>query len=427
MQQLETAVKMVMASTFSKEAREYIKRLSYKANQEKMAVIVQEIAGEQFDGYYYPHISGVAQSYNYYPTASATHQDGVASIAMGLGQWVVGGKDVFRFVPRYPKSDILAPEDLIKNSQTEFFALDMRKKGVDVDLREGDSETLVKLSLKEGETHGSLKHLVSTWDNQDKRLRPGIETYGPRVMNFADILKYEYFPLAEVLEEILDIGEKAFGVPVEIEFAVKLKKNIFTSRKPVFYLLQIRPLSVHTEDFLLQEEEIDRDELFLYTEKGMGNGHIENIHDIIYVEPARFDKTQTIEMKEELARLNSQLIDEGRHYILIGPGRWGSRDRFLGVPVSWADISAARVIIECGLPDFSVEASQGTHFFHNLVAMDAGYLTVPYSGEDSFIDWEYLENLPKARETKYFRHIRRDDKPFTVKMYGKDGVALLYR
>ncbi len=420
LEHLENAIKLVFASTCLNEARGYIERINYRTEEEKMAVIIQAIAGRRHGDYYYPHISGVAQSYNYYPTSYVKNKDGVASIALGLGEWVVTGKNVYRFCPKYPRIDILPPEDIAKNSQTQFYAINMTSQ--DFDLMEGETATYSVLDLKTAENHGTLKHLASVWDAEDRRLRDGIEYPGQRVLNFADILKYDYIPLADILTELLEIGELAFGVPVEIEFAVDLRDE--PEEKSTFYILQIRPLSVHADRILEFPDEIDKSKLWLYTEQGMGNGVIDYLNDIILIDPDKFDKTKTMDMLEEIKSLNQKMVTEGREYILLGPGRWGSRDRLLGVPVKWADIAGAKVVVETGIEGYSVDASQGTHFFHNLVAMNAGYFTVPYKSGENFIDWEWLKKREIVERTEYFIHVR-SEKQFVVTMYGQAGVATI--
>ena len=422
---LEEAIKLVYASTFLQNARSYIDRIEYRSEEEKMAVIVQEIVGSRYEKYYYPHISGVAQSYNYYPTGNISHNDGIAAIALGLGHWVVNGEKVCRFCPRYPNLQFLQPEDVVKNSQPQFLALDLQEH--EIDLTGGSAATLCQLDLTDAERDGALWHLASVWDADDRRLRDGLSYHGPRVLTFANILKYKRFPLAEILAEILNIGQKAFGVPVEIEFAVNLHQDPAHELLPTFYILQIRPLLVHTENLLDESDSVQKDKLVLYTTQGMGNGMLANVRDLLYIDPDIFDNTRTLDIQRELQLLNEQMLREKCEYILIGPGRWGSRDRFLGVPVRWADISQARVIVEIGLEGFVVEASQGSHFFHNLVAMNAGYFAVPYASEKDFIDWAWLQQQKPYHSGKFLVHLRRESSPFTVKMFGKKGVAVIYK
>ena len=423
MHQLTDAIKLVFSSVYLKNARSYIEGLNYKTEEEKMAVIIQEIVGSNFNNtHYYPHISGSAQSYNFYPTSYMENADGIAALALGLGKSVVEGKENYRFCPKYPKLEPLQPEERIKSSQKDFYALSLEKNNFD--LKQGDDATLIKLDLKTAEKEGSLVNLATVWDYQNNRFVDSLTTAGIRVLTFPGILKYNFFPLAEILQQILEIGEIALGTPVEIEFAVNLSKDVSRSIYPTFYILQIRPLSIAIESYNIDTAKINKANLFLYTEKGMGNGIIDSISDVIYLDHTKFDKTQTLKMQEEIELLNADMKQQDREYVLIGPGRWGSRDRFLGVPVRWAQINKAKVIIETGLEDFLIEASQGTHFFHNIVAMQVGYFTIPYVSSTDFIDWHWLEEQDLIKRGEYFIH-RRVRRPLIIKMDGKKGIALV--
>lgn len=419
---LENAIKLVFASIYLQDARNYIKRVHANLESEKMGVVIQEIAGEKFNGRFYPHFSGIARSHNFYPTSYAKPSDGVALLAVGLGQWLAGGGIAYQFCPKYPEMQVLQPETLIKSSQTEFFALDMEKQ--DYDLLSGENATLARYNLIDAEKDGTLNHLVSVWDNRDMRLRDGIGAPGARIVTFANILKYDTFPLSSILKEILSMGSEAFGTAVEIEFAVNLIQDKTAGKMPTFFLLQIRPLPIHWEDVSLYPEKIDRSELFLYTTHGMGNGTISNVYDIVFVDPQKFNKLETVAIKDEIEELNKQMISEEKEYILIGPGRWGTRDRFLGVPVNWANINKAKVIVETGMENFAVSPSQGTHFFHNLVAMDVGYFYIPHDSEEDFISWDWLKSQKAHKQGKFITHIRRN-KPFLIHRFGKQGIATL--
>ncbi|MBW6516514.1 MAG: hypothetical protein K0B81_07880 [Candidatus Cloacimonetes bacterium] len=423
LRQLTDAIKLVFSSVYLKNARGYIEGLNYKTEEEKMAVIIQEIVGSNFNNtHYYPHISGAAQSYNFYPTSYMENSDGIAAIALGLGKSIVEGKENYRFCPKYPKLEPLQPDDRIKSSQKDFYALSLQKNNFD--LKEGDDATLVKLDLKTAEKEGALTNLATVWDYQNNRFVDSLTTPGIRVLTFPGILKYNHFPLAEILQQILEIGEIALGTPVEIEFAVNLDNNPSKGIFPTFYILQIRPLSIAIESYNIDTSKIDKSKLFLYTEKGMGNGIIDNIYDVVFLDHSKFDKTQTVKMQEEIEQLNNEMRKEDREYVLIGPGRWGSRDRFLGIPVRWAQINKAKVIVETGLEDFLIEASQGTHFFHNIVAMQVGYFTIPFVSSTDFIDWEWLKDQKEITRTDFFIHVRTN-RPLIIKMDGKKGIALI--
>lgn len=425
LRQVEEAVKLVYASAFLGEARAYIDRISYRPEDEKLGVILQEVVGQRHGGYVYPHLSGVAQSYNYYPIGPMQNRDGLVSAALGLGQWIVNGMPAYRFCPKYPAVTPYLPEDMAANSQQAFYALRLRPPA-DTHLPHDTLATLARLELRQAEEDGVLWYLASVWDPDDQILRDGLSYSGPRVLTFANILKYRRLALADMLAELLDIGEKAMGGPIEIEFAVNFNTQPQAPWSADLFLLQIRPFHVHSDGRSPRPADLPRDHLLLYTDQGMGDGTLETVSDLIYLDIAQFDNTHTLAMQQELQRLNQQMIAEGREYILIGPGRWGTRDRFLGVPVAWSDISQARIIVEAGTQEFAVEASQGTHFFHNLVAMNTGYFSVSHRSRDSFIDWEWLRNQPSIGQTRYFRHLRRNS-PFTVEMFGQDGVAVIYK
>jgi len=419
-QQLITAVKLVFASVYTKRARLYINNLNHRISEEKMAVIIQEITGSYFgDKYFYPHISGVAQSYNYYPVSDLEHEDGVVSIAAGLGKAVVDGENVYRFCPRYPKKNLLKQDTLLKDSQKYIFALNLDRKNYS--LVKGDDITLDKIDINEVRSHGSLDKLASVLDMQNRRIRSGLRHKGPLVMNFDYILKYNYFPLSEIIREIMELGEAAFGMPIEIEFSVELNED--KEQPPTFYLLQIRPLSVGSSEVTIPDG-IDRKKTLLYSEHCMGNGQFCNLQDIIFIPHTDFDKTKTIEIKDEIEELNNKMRELDRRYLLIGPGRWGSQDRFLGIPVQFNDINMAKVIVETGFEGFEIDPSQGTHFFHNVVSMELGYISVPHNSKASFLRWDWLQNGSVQQKMQYCRHVRLDTN-LNVKMDGKSGRGII--
>lgn len=419
LKQLSDAIKLVFASIFSPKARAYFDAVNYKIEEEKMAVIIQEVVGNRYGDVYYPHISGTAQSYNYYPVAYLKPEDGLAVAALGLGSYVVDGEQAFRFSPMYPRLDIISGENLVKNSQKYFYALDMSKN--DVNLFDGEDACYVKLDISEAEKQGALNHLASVYDFQNNTLKTGLSQKGPRVINFADILKYDHFPLAKTIEAMLEIGEKSMSNPVEIEYAVDMNKK--KNGKITFYLLQMKPLIQNADEININTDEIVREDLMLLTSKGMGNGK-DTICDVIFIDPAKFDKSETERMVEEISRLNESMKKLNKKYILIGPGRWGTRDRWLGIPVGFNQISQARVIVEVGLEDFQIDSSLGSHFFHNITSMNIGYFTVPFRSNTDFIDWGWLKSLPAVETTNYFVHVRLPQ-PLTIIMDGKKGISLI--
>ena len=388
-----------------------------------MAVIIQEVVGRRHGDLFYPHFSGVAQSYNYYPIAGMDHKDGVASIAMGLGQTVVDGGRAFRFCPFQPLLEYLPVEEQVKSTQTEFYALDLSAQKPDYTT--GEYAALKRVTVREAETHGVLDHLVSVWDAPNHRLVEGLAGPGPRVVNFANILKYKVFPLASVLQELLEMGQQALGIPVEIEFAVDLEKE--PGIAPAFYVLQVRPLTMNYEEINYSFEDLNPGDIFLHSNESLGNGIVADIRDIIYVDPDRFDKTKTQEVREEIRTLNEKLKRANRRYLLMGPGRWGSRDHFLGIPVIWAEISGAAVIVEQGFEDFEIEPSQGTHFLHNVIAMNVGYINLPYQKPRiGSLDQAWLSSQKTEYEGPYCRHVSVND-PLKVIMDGKTGRSVVLK
>lgn len=420
LKQLSEAIKLVFSSIYSKNARTYFEAINYKVEQEKMAVVIQEVAGNRFDDAFYPHISGTAQSFNFYPVAHMTPSDGFAVLAVGLGHYVVEGERAYRFSPAYPSIEILSHHDLYRNSQVQFYAVDMAKK--ELNLLEGENAGLIRLSISDAEKHGTIRHSASVLNVDNDTIIPDLEISGPRVINFADILKYEYIPLANTLKVVLDVVKEAFGTPVEIEFAVDLTKD--ENGNATFYLLQIKPLVGSGAGYSIDPHEVDTETGILRSGKSMGNGLIDYISDLIYVEPDRFNNLSTGEMAEEIDSLNEKMMEEGKYYILLGPGRWGTHDRFLGIPVAWPQISNAKVIVEIGLPDFPVDASLGSHFFHNVTSMNVGYLSVNYGNGTDSISWDILRKQHVVEEGKYFRHIKFDE-PVLVRMDGRKGMAVI--
>ena len=420
LKQLMDAIKLVYASIYSDTARAYISAINYKIEEEKMAVIIQEVVGEHHEDYYYPHFSGVSQSYNYYPYGHMKPEDGFAVTAVGLGTYVVDGEKAFRFSPKYPNLENSSPKDQYLNSQVEFFAIDLRKK--EFNLLEGDTVGLARLSIEDAERHGVINHCASVYSAENKTIYPGIDKPGPRVINFADILKYDYIPLAKSLTEILDIVKEALGTPVEIEFAVDLTKD--KEHKASFYLLQIKPIIGASIDYEVNMDEIDKSHILLFTEKSMGNGMINNIRDVIYVDREVFDKSKTLEIAAEIAELNNEMIKCNRQYILLGPGRWGTRDRWIGIPVTWPQICNAKIIIETSLEDLPLDASYGSHFFHNVTSMDVGYFSVQHNNKASILNWGILKEQKVISRKKYVTHIQFENS-LIVKMDGKKRISVI--
>ena len=421
-QQLETAIKLVYASIFTDSAQAYFDAVKYKIEEEKMAVVIQEIIGHNYNDKYYPSVSGVAQSYNYYPISYMEPEDGFSVAAVGLGMYVVGGENSFRFCPNYPQINPTSLKDQVRDSQKHFYALDISKTEFDL-VAGGEEATIKRFRIKDAEQDGTLEHSVSTYNIENDDLVPGIQHKGPRVVDFANILKYNYLPLAETLQILLKLFKEAMGSPVEIEYAIDLEKA--ENGLPTFYLLQIKPLIRIEEQVEVDIRAVEEDKIFMYAEHGMGNGKIENIRDVVYVDPDKFDKMKTKQMAREISEMNKEFEAEGKEYILIGPGRWGSRDQFTGIPVLWAHISKAHIIIEMGLPGFPLDGSLGSHFFHNVTSMNVGYFSVPHNSRTSKLKMEALKKQKVIKETEFIKHVEFD-KPLSVLMNGKERKALIY-
>jgi len=422
LKQLCDAIKLVLASPFLESARKYIESINYKVEEEKMAVIIQEVVGSKdAEDLFYPHFAGAAQSYNFYPPKDMKHEDGIIALVAGLGKAVVDGERAFRYCPKHPRVNLLEPIGIVENNQRDFYAIDLSLEK-EQEINQED-KFIRKKKIRTSHKEGVFKEISSVWDYERFQFLDGTYIRGPRMLTYRNIIYYEKFPLSEILLRILEIGEIASGVPVEIEFAINLNEDKFNVL-PTFYMLQIRPLSVNKENINIKLDKITKEKTMLSTTKAMGNGEIKNIKDIVFVDPDKFDNTQTIEIMNEIEKINNYLEKNDREYVLLGPGRWGTSDRFLGVPVRWAQINKAKIIVEASQENFTVEASQGSHFFHNLVAMNVGYFTVSHSSDSDFIDWEWLKSLPTKHNEKYAVHVELE-KPINIQIDGKKGVAVI--
>jgi CheY-like chemotaxis protein len=421
LEQLILAIKLVYASTYSESARAYVKSTYHRIEDEKMGVIIQQLTGTDYAGYFYPAISGMAQSYNYYPIAYMKPEEGLAHIALGLGKIVVEGGTALRFSPKYPQflPQFSAVEDILENAQRFFYALKLTGFPDDLALRE--DATLERLDIDDAVHHAPVRHVCSTYSAQDHRIRDGVQSSGYPVCTFASVIKYQSFPLAEILADILRIGRQGMGCPVEVEFAINL--TFANDLKPSFELLQVRPMAINQYNL---EVEINKDDIanaFCYSTMALGNGCFEEIEDIIFVNPDSFDAARTIDIAAEIGKLNKELVSQNRKYLLIGPGRWGSADRWLGIPVRWTDISGVGAIVETTIENLKADPSQGSHFFHNITSLGISYLNTAERGED-FIDWKWLQSLPTNKETTYLRYVT-PQKPLTIKIDGKQSKAVI--
>ncbi len=420
--QLETAIKLVYASIFTESAQAYFEAVDYKIEEEKMAVVIQELIGHNYDNKYYPSVSGVAQSYNYYPVSYMKPEDGFSVAAVGLGMYVVGGENSFRFCPQYPNINPTTIADQVRDSQKFFYALDLTNSEPDL-ISNGEKSAIKRYRIKDALADGTLEHSVSTYNMENDDLVPGIHGKGPLVVNFANILKYNQLPLADTLQVLLKLFKEAMGSPVEIEYAVDFEPG--ENGLPTFYLLQIKPLIRIEEQVEVDLESVNPDKVFMYAESGMGNGKVANIRDVVYVDSEKFDKMKTRQIAQEIAEFNREFEEENKEYILIGPGRWGSRDPYTGIPVLWANISKARIIVEVGLPDFPLDGSLGSHFFHNVTSMNVGYFSLHHNSDKSLLKIEALKQQKVKRETEFIKHVEFD-KPLTVLMNGRVRKALIH-
>ena len=420
-QQLETAIKLVYASIFTESAMSYFEAVDYKIEEEKMAVIIQEVVGHQYSDHYYPSISGVAQSYNFYPVSYMEPEDGFAVAAIGLGMYVVGGENAYRFCPKYPQINTLSDHDLVRDSQKEFYSIDMDHTQFDLE-NGGENAAIKKMKISSAEKDGVLQHCASVFDYENDCLIPGIDSPGLRVIDFANILKYKHIPLANTLTLLLKLFREAMGSPVEIEYAVDLENG--ENQLPTFYLLQIKPLIRRDDQLAVNVGDVDPEKTIMFARRGMGNGIVSGITDVIFVDPDRFDKMKTREIAAEINKFNRKMDFLNKEYILVGPGRWGTHDPFTGIPVTWANISKARIIVEMGLKDFPLDGSLGSHFFHNVTSMNVGYFTIPHNSSDSNINMEILKNRPVIEEGKYIKHVSFEN-PLNIIMDGKNREALI--
>lgn len=418
---LSDAIKGVYASVYYKDSKAYMQATSNVIDQEKMAVILQEVVGTQYGDRFYPSISGVARSINYYPINDELAEEGTVSLALGLGKYIVDGGLTLRVCPYHPDKVLQTSEMemALRETQTRFYALDLKNMGQNFSLDDGFN--LLKLPVKEAENDGSLNYIASTYDPYDMVIRDGIYPGGRKVITFANILQHDVFPLARILQLVQKYGQGEMRRPVEIEFAVNLNA---AEKKGVFYLLQIRPMVDMKADLNEDLDAIPEDQLLLKSVNSLGQGIMDDIQDVIYVKTEGYSASNNQLIAYDIEKLNKRFLDEGKHYILIGPGRWGSSDTWLGIPVKWPNISAARVIVEAGLTNYRVDPSQGTHFFQNLTSFGVGYFTINAYMNDGLYNQELLNSMPAVEETKYLRWVRFD-KPLAVKMNGKKKLGVV--
>ena len=421
---LAAAIKSVYASVFFHDSKAYMTATSNVIDQEKMAVILQEVVGNNYDGRFYPNLSGVLRSLNFYPIGNEKAEEGIASLALGLGKYIVEGGQTLRVSPFHPEK-VLQTSELhiaLRDTQNTFYALDMNHVGTDFQVDDGFN--MLHLKVKDAVKDGSLNFIASTYNADDQLIRDGLYEGGRKLVTFNGLLRQGIIPFPQVLQMSMKFASEAMRRPVEIEFAC----NINADRTADFYLLQIRPIVDSKQELLEDITEIADEKCLIRSHNSLGHGTSEEITDVLYVKyDDTFSAADNVKIAEEIGRINQKFVDEGRNYVLIGPGRWGSSDSWLGVPVKWPDISAARIIVEVALKNYRVDPSQGTHFFQNMTSFGVGYFTVDTNlpGEGGIIHKEMLDVMPAVEETAWVRHVRFD-RPLRILMDGmkQEGVVM---
>jgi hypothetical protein len=420
---LMEAIKFVYASTFFRAAANYIRATEKTLRDEKMAVIIQEVSGERFGERFYPHVSGVCRSYNYYRTGEAKPEEGVANLALGLGKTIVDGGVCWSYSPAHPKSrpPFTSTGELMKNTQLRFWAVNLGKPAAYDPTKE--TEYLVETGLEEADYDDALRFVASTYDPSRDRLSPGVGVKGARVVDFAPLLELDLWPVNAVLKRLLDVFERETETAVEIEFATvfpKLGEGVAR-----FAFLQVRPMMVSRERVDIPDTVAGDSDVLLHSDRVMGNGKVDSIRDVVYVKPDTFEARLTPKIANELEVFNRRLQQERRPYLLIGFGRWGSSDPWLGIPVNWGQISGAKAIVESTLEGMNVEPSQGTHFFHNISSFLVSYFTVHHE-RGTGIDWQWLERQKVADETELVRHVELE-RPLLAMVDGRTGRGAIWR
>ncbi|TRZ74691.1 MAG: phosphoenolpyruvate synthase [Bacteroidetes bacterium] len=423
-EKLSEAIKSVYASAFFKDSKAYMMATLNVIDEEKMGIVLQEVTGMQYGTRFYPAISGVARSINFYPIAPEKPEDGIANIAFGLGKYIVDGGNGLRFSPRYPKKilQLSTPELALSETQKTFYALDLNAEAFIPNT--DDTVNLLKLKVKDAEEDGALKLVASTFDYDSHSVKDGTMGTGKRIITFSQLLNHNTFPLAEILQTVLDIGQKEMGKHVEIEFAVNL--DLPKDEPRIFSLLQIRPIVGKHNTVNLKLDDIRPEDAIILSNTALGNGIIKDIRDFIYIKPEAFDASKSQEIALRLESINVHFVAEKNNYVLVGPGRWGSADPWLGIPVRWPQISAARLIVESGLENYRIDPSQGTHFFQNLTSFNVGYFTINPYIKDGYYDLTFLSGQPAFHEDEYIRHIRFEN-PIRIEIDGKKNIGVVYK
>ena len=421
---VKLAIKSVYASVYYRSSKAYMAATANVIDEEKMAIVLQEVTGNAHNGRFYPTFSGVARSINFYPIDPEKPEDGIATIGLGLGKIIVEGGKVLRFSPKYPKKSLqLSTLGLtLSDTQKKFYAIDLDPHAFQISCDDGVN--IKEHDISVADKDGSINEICSIYDYQDNVIRDGAFGEGKKLITFANILKYNTFPLADILDNLLEIGQKEMNNPVEIEFAVNL--NTPPNTPQIFSFLQIRPIVEESDQLSFDLGEIDHKKCIMASYQALGNGITENIHDIVYVKPEAFNATNTQKIAKEVEQINAKFIKEKKNYVLVGPGRWGSSDPWLGIPIKWSQISQARLIVESGLDKYRIDPSQGTHFFQNLTSFRVGYFTINPYMDDGYYDIEYLNQQPAIFETEYMRHVEFKS-PIKIKIEAKRNLGIILK
>jgi len=418
---LAEAIKFVYATTFFKSAKDYMKATPHKTEDEKMAVIIQEVIGKKHNSRYYPELSGVARSHNYYAFGHANPKDGIVNLALGLGKTIVDGGTSWSYSPAFPKADppFNSVNDMLNNSQRTFWSVNMGKTSAYDPVKE--TEYMVDENIVEAEEDETLRYVASTLDSQSGRIIMGVSKNGPRLLNFSPILRLNEIQLNDLLVELMSVCEKNEGAPVEIEFAM-----ILSDTGPhKFGFLQVRPMAVSNDVVEIDDQDLIGEQVFASSEKVLGNGTNHLIRDIIYIKQDEFDVMKTYQVADDLEKINQTLVKENRPYLLVGFGRWGTSDASAGIPVNWGQISGTKAIIEAALAQVNFELSQGSHFFHNVTGFGVYYFSIPFEKTQT-IDWQWLDKIPHETETKMVRHVRLEE-PILIKVDGRTGKGTILK
>lgn len=421
LKQLIDAIKLVYASAYYQASKAYLEATSNRIEEEKMGIIIQEIAGRQYNDLYYPDFSGVARTINFFPVSNMKREDGVAYVALGLGKSIMEGQNVLQFSPKYPDilPQLVSGDFSIKNSQRDFYAIDLSNP--EKTLNWNENITLRKEQISRAEKDGTLDLLGSTYDVDNDMVRDGIHHKGLKFVSFAHILKSNLFPLCDLLIDVLELGKIGLGSTVEIEFAVDLAKNKDERHK--FYFLQIRPMISDKEQSSIDVSDIPQKRILVNSSHSLGNGLIKGITDVVYVRPDNFNAANTPKIAEQVGKINETIKTNG---LFIGIGRWGTSDPWLGIPVNWGQISKAKVMIEVALDNFNIDPSHGSHFFHNITSLGIGYFTIPANSYDEFLDWNWLDQQEAFYETDLVRHIKLTE-PLEVILNGRKGKGTILK